>query len=74
MEIGITFFTVYLLCIFFSSFRYKLQFSSSFAADRDGWNGETYHLAIYIFISYNLSHNFPPAIYNENNLPSFYVV
>ena len=46
MEIGITFFTVYLLCIFFSSFRYKLQFSSNFAADRDGWNGETYHLVI----------------------------
>ena len=45
-----SFFTAYLLCIFFSSFRCKLQFSSSFAADKDGWNGETYHSALYSLV------------------------
>ena len=45
-----SFFTAYLLCIFFSSFRCKLQFSSSFAADKNGWNGETYHSALYSLV------------------------
>ena len=47
-----SFFTAYLLCIFFTSFRCKLQFSSSFAADKDGWNGETYHSALYSLVTF----------------------
>ena len=67
-----SFFTAYLLCIGFSSLRCKLQFSSSFAADKDGWNGETYHSALYsLVIIYHT--NYFPAIYNENSMPSVYV-
>ena len=67
-----SFFTAYLLCTFFSSFRYKLQFSSSFAADKDGWNEETYHSALYSLVIFYRTIFFLLFIM-KNSMPSVYV-
>ena len=67
-----SFFTAYLLCIFFSSYRCKLQFTSSFAADKDGWNGETYHSALYSLVINYRTIFFLPFIM-KNSMPSVYV-